>query len=246
MFEGKVALVTGASGDIGSATCRRLASAGARVIVNYRSRPDEAEAVLNSLHGEGHSLFGAAVDDSSQVQEMANFVGERYGRLDILVNNAGFTRFVDHADLEALDDDLIDRIFQTNWRGSFSTIRAFHTYLKESGSGVVINISSIAGRTGQGSNVAYCASKAALDSMTRSLARALAPEIRVVSVSPGLVDGPYAAAFDPSWIQEQIERTPLKELVRAEDVAEVIFAVIAHMPLVTGDFIAVDGGRPLT
>ncbi len=112
--------------------------------------------------------------------------------------------------------------------------------------GTVINLSSIAGRTGQGSNVAYCASKAALDSMTRSLGRALAPQIRVVSVSPGLVDGPYAASFDPAWISEQTRRTPQGRLVTAEDVAETIYAVIAHMPMTTGTFVPVDGGRPLT
>jgi 3-oxoacyl-[acyl-carrier protein] reductase len=173
-------------------------------------------------------------------------VAERYGRLDILVNNAGFTRFIDHADLDALDDDLIDRIFQTNWRGAFACIRACKDLLIAGDGGVVINVSSIAGRTGMGSNVAYCASKAALDSMTRSLGRALAPEIRVVSVSPGLVDGPYAASFDRTFIADQTRRTPLGRLVTAEDVADAIYAVIVHLPMTTGTDVPVDGGRPLT
>jgi 3-oxoacyl-[acyl-carrier protein] reductase len=244
-LSGHVALITGGSGDIGAATCRRLAEAGATVIVNFRSSEDAARTVLDSLPGEGHSLIHAAVDKAEDVRRMAEFVTQRYGRLDILVNNAGFTQFVDHADLDALDDDLIDRIFQTNWRGAFACIRACQDLLMAAG-GVVINISSIAGRTGLGSNVAYCASKAALDSMTRSLGRALAPKIRVVSVSPGLVDGPYAASFDRSFIAEQTRRTPLGRLVTAEDVADAIYAVIVHMPMTTGTDVPVDGGRPLT
>ena len=244
-LSGKVALVTGATGDIGTSTCRRLATAGAQVIVNYRSSEDKAQSLLDVLPGQGHSLVYAAVDNATDVQRMADFVAERYGRLDILVNNAGFTRFVPHADLDALDDDLIDSIFQTNWRGAFACIRALRPLLAADDGGVVINISSIAGRTGLGSNVAYCASKAALDSMTRSLGRALAPQIRVVSVSPGLVDGPYAASFDRAFIAEQTKRTPLGRLVTAEDVAETIYAVIAHMPTLTGTDVHVDGGRPL-
>lgn len=241
-----VALITGGSGDIGAATCRRLAQAGVRVIVNYRSSAEKAQAVLGSLPGRGHSICHAAVDDSGQVQAMADFVAERYGRLDVLVNNAGFTRFVPHDDLTGLDDGLIDSIFQTNWRGAFACIRACLPLLRADGGGTVINISSIAGRSGQGSNVAYCASKAALDSMTRSLGRALAPAVRVLSVSPGLVDGPYAESFDPAWIQEQIERTPAGRLVTAEDVAAAIYAAVVHLPMTTGAFLPVDGGRPLT
>jgi 3-oxoacyl-[acyl-carrier protein] reductase len=245
-LSGQVALVTGGSGDIGAATCQRLAAAGAAVIVHFRSSEEAARTVLDTLPGEGHALIHAAVDRAEDVQRMADFVAERYGRLDILVNNAGFTRFIDHADLDALDDDLIDRIFQTNWRGAFACIRACKDLLIAGDGGVVINVSSIAGRTGMGSNVAYCASKAALDSMTRSLGRALAPEIRVVSVSPGLVDGPYAASFDRTFIAEQTRRTPLGRLVTAEDVADAIYAVIVHLPMTTGTDVPVDGGRPLT
>lgn len=119
------------------------------------------------------------------------------------------------------------------------------TLLENQDGGVVINISSIAGRTGVGSNVAYCASKAAMDSMTRSLARALAPQIRVVSVSPGWVDGEYAKRMPPEIIQEQRDKTPLKRIAQPEDVAEAVYAVAAHLTFSTGDIIPVDGGRPL-
>ena len=111
--------------------------------------------------------------------------------------------------------------------------------------GTVINISSIAGRTGVGSNVAYCASKAAIDSMTRSLARALAPDIRVVSVAPGWVWGEYAARFGEAYVQEQIDKTPLNRIAQSEDVAAAIHAVWTQLTFSTGCIIPVDGGRPL-
>jgi 3-oxoacyl-[acyl-carrier protein] reductase len=150
---------------------------------------------------------------------------------------------VPHHDLDALDDDLIDQIFRTNWRGAFACVRAFRALLAAGDGGVVINMSSIAGTTGLGSNVAYAASKAALDSMTRSLARALAPQIRVVSVSPGLVEGKYSATFDPAWKTAHISRTPLDRLATGEDVADTVLAVAAYMPMTTGVIINVDGGR---
>jgi 3-oxoacyl-[acyl-carrier protein] reductase len=111
--------------------------------------------------------------------------------------------------------------------------------------GVIVNISSVAGRTGLGSNIAYCASKAALDSMTRSLARALAPQVRVLSVSPGWVDGEYARRMPPDVIAEQEAQTPLNRIATAEDVAEAVYAAAAHLTFSTGDIIPVDGGRPL-
>jgi len=165
--------------------------------------------------------------------------------VDVLVNNAGVSRAVPHADLDALDDTLIDEIFRVNWRGAFASVRALRALLEAGDGGLVVNISSIAARTGVGSNVAYCASKAAMDSMTRSLARALAPRIRVVSVSPGWVEGEYALRMPPELIQEQRDRTPLGRIARAEDVAEAVYAVAAHLTFSTGDVIPVDGGRPL-
>ncbi|MFN8484316.1 MAG: SDR family oxidoreductase [Anaerolineae bacterium] len=244
-LRGRVALVTGGAGGIGSAICRRLAEAEARVIVTYNSNATEAEALADSLPGADHLAAYAAVDDSAALSRLADAVHARYGKLDVLVNNAGVTRFVPHDDLDGLDDDLIDQIFRVNWRGAFACVRAFKGLLASGDGGVVVNISSIAGVTGNGSNVAYCASKAAMDSMTRSLARALAPSIRVVSVAPGLVKGKYAARLDPAWYEEQADRTPLKRLATAEDVAEAVLAVAALLPFTTGTVIPVDGGRPL-
>jgi 3-oxoacyl-[acyl-carrier protein] reductase len=242
---GKVALVTGGGGGIGSAICRRLAEAGAQVIVNYNSNAQKAEAVMAALAGENHLALQASVTDSAALRQMAAQVRERYGKLDLLVNNAGITRPVPHADLDGLEDEWIDRILQTNFRGAFACVRACKELLMAGDGGTVVNISSVAAVTGIGSNVAYCASKAAMDSMTRSLARALAPKIRVVSVSPGWVWGEYASRMEPAYIQEQINKTPLGRIAQPEDVAEAVLAVATTLAFSTGCIIPVDGGRPL-
>ena len=165
--------------------------------------------------------------------------------MDLLVNCAGITTPVDHDDLEGLTDEWIDRIFQVNFRGAFAMVRALRLLLEKGDGGTVVNISSIAGVTGVGSNVAYCASKAALDSMTRSLGRALAPKIRVVSISPSWVLGEYAKRFSQDYIQAQIDATPLKRLATPEDVAETVWAVHTKLTMMTGNIVPVDGGRPL-
>lgn len=242
---GKVALVTGGGGGIGSAICRRLAAAGAQVVVNYNSNAQKAEAVIASMAGENHLAIQASVTDSATLRQMAAQVRERYGKLDLLVNNAGITRPVPHADLDGLEDEWIDRILQTNFRGAFACVRAFKELLMAGEGGTVVNISSVAAVTGIGSNVAYCASKAAMDSMTRSLARALAPKIRVVSVSPGWVWGEYASRMEPAYIQEQINKTPLGRIAQPEDVAEAVLVVATTLAFSTGCIIPVDGGRPL-
>lgn len=244
LLQGKVAVVTGAGGGIGSAICRRLAQAGMSIVLTDIDT-EKAQAVADTLEGSNHSVIQCAVDDSASQAELAQAIAEKYGTLDLLVNNAGVTRPVPHEDLDGLDDELIDRIFRINFRGAFASVRALKDLLMEGEGGCVVNISSIAGRTGVGSNVAYCASKAAVDSMTRSLARALAPKIRMVSIAPGWVNGEYAKRMPPEVIEEQVQKTPLKRIAEAEDVAEAVYAVTAHLTFSTGDIIPVDGGRPL-
>ena len=241
----QVAVVTGGGGGIGSAICRRLAEAGAQVVITYNRNQGKARAAANALAGGNHLIICAPVDDSAAQARLADAIADKYGRLDILVNNAGITKAVPHADLDGLDDETIDRIFRVNWRGAFASIRALRPLLADAEGGVVINISSIAGRTGVGSNVAYCASKAAMDSMTLSLARALAPQIRVLSVSPGWVNGEYAQRMPRALIAEQEDKTPLGRIAEADDVAEAVYAAVAHLRFSTGDIIPVDGGRPL-
>ncbi len=267
-----VALVTGGAGEIGSAICRKFAENGYSVIITYNSNAEKAEKLLNELNkiipplgvratdASGlHSIFHAPTTNAQKVAELKTFVAEKYGKLDVLVNNAGITTPVPHDDLESLTDEWIDRIMQTNFRGSFAMCRAMKELLAPlppegeleskmpplGAGGLIVNISSIAGIYGIGSNVAYCASKAALDSMTRSLARALAPDIRVVSVSPGFVEGEYTKSFDPVFLQNQMNNTPMGRFAMGEDVANAVFAVATQLTFSTGNIITVDGGRLL-
>lgn len=242
-MKGQRAVITGATGGIGSAITRRLASDGYQVVACYRQAAD-ADALVAGLVGHGHSAFPLDVTDADSLESLRLHVDRTMGRLDVLVNCAGITRPVAHDDLDALDDELIDRIFRTNWRGAFGTVRALLPALRASKSATVVNISSIGGRTGQGSNVAYCASKAALDSMTRSLGRALAPTVRVVSVSPGWVLGEYADRADPNMLIAQTAATPLERLPTPDDVAEAVVCAI-KLQMTTGCVIPVDGGREL-
>jgi 3-oxoacyl-[acyl-carrier protein] reductase len=241
----RVALITGGSGGIGSEICRHLARANYRVVINYQSSQEKAQATLASMENSGHLLYQASVTNSEQLSAMAECVAAQYGHLDLLVNNAGITTPVPHQNLDALTDDWIDRIMSVNFRGAFATIRAFTPLLLKSSNPVIINMSSVAARTGVGSNVAYCASKAAMDSMTRSLARALAPAIRVVSLSPGWVQGEYAGNFPPEYLQEQINKTPLHRLALAKDVARAVQAIAESFTFSTGCIFPVDGGREL-
>ncbi|MDH3301625.1 MAG: SDR family oxidoreductase [Acidimicrobiia bacterium] len=240
-----VAVVVGGGGGIGSAICRRLAADGHAVVVGYATSRDRAEALANELGGTPHAAMKIDNTDSNALGSVAARIGSKVGRVDVLVNCGGVTRPVAHDDLDNLDDELIDRIFAVNWRGPFATIRAFRPLLEAAPSPVVVNISSVAAVMGIGSNVAYCASKAALDSMTRSLARSLAPTIRVMSVSPGWVLGEYAASMPEGLVDAQKAVTPLARLASGDDVAAAVSAVVHDLPMTTGAIIPVDGGRPL-
>jgi 3-oxoacyl-[acyl-carrier protein] reductase len=244
-LQGKVVLVTGGGGGIGSAICRRFAAEGASVVITYNRNQEKAEALAKQLAGDRHLVMKAPVDDSATQAQLAQAIAARYGTLDILINNAGMTKPVPHPDLDSLTDDLIDEIFRVNVRGTLASIRALKTLLMAGDGGLIVNISSIAARTAVGSNVAYCASKAALDNITMSLARALAPQIRVVSVSPGWVNGEYAQRMPPDMIQKQRDLTPLGRIAEAQEVAQAVYAVATQLTFTTGAIIPVDGGRPL-
>lgn len=239
------AVITGASGGIGSAIARRLASDGCSVTVGYHRASEAAEAIVDALPGTGHAAAQIDVLNAASVDALAATFADDSRAVDVLVNCAGVTERVAHDDLDGLTDETIDRIFQTNWRGPFAVIRALLPAMEKAAQPVIVNISSIAGVTGQGSNVAYCASKAALDSMTRSLGRALAPQVRVVSVSPGWVMGEYAERMPAEVIDPQRDATPLGRLATADDVAAAVSAVVHDLPFTTGTVVSVDGGRPL-
>ncbi|MBZ5660072.1 MAG: SDR family oxidoreductase [Acidobacteriia bacterium] len=247
--ERPVAVVTGGAGSMGTIICGALAREGMRVVVGYNRSAEKAKALAASLPGEGHAAIAAPVTDSAALAAMAAEIAKRYGVCDVLVNCAGVTRFVPHGDLDSLDDELIENILSTNVRGPFATVRALRPLLdksKQPGGAVIINISSIAAVTAMGSNVIYCASKAAVDNMTKSLARALAPRIRVISISPGVVDNDFIRSMDKKWLEEQVARTPLKRLAAPDEVAASIIAAVKHLTFTTGGIIPVDGGRPLS
>ncbi len=268
-IKSKVVLVTGGAGEIGSAICRKFAENAFDVIITYNSNKEKAENLLaelieiskqnthNSPLISNHSIFKAPSTEPQKLFDLAAIVKEKYGKLEVLVNNAGITTPVPHSDLDSLTDEWIDKIMQTNFRGSFAMVRAMKELLLQNNSEIeqsktenqstslIVNISSIAGIYGIGSNVAYCASKAALDSMTRSLARALAPKIRVVSVSPGFVEGDYTKNFDPLFLSNQLNNTPLGRFALGADVANAVFAVATQLTFSTGNIITVDGGRLL-
>jgi 3-oxoacyl-[acyl-carrier protein] reductase len=243
-----VALVMGGSGGIGAAASRLLAQAGAQVAVTYRpdgrSQTRSAELV-RALPGGGHLALAADVSSTPSLLALRDAVTQKLGRLDILVNAAGFTKPVPHADLDALDDELIDRMFQVNWRGQFATIRTFVPLLKASGDGLIVSISSIAAFTGVGSSIAYCAVKAGIDVMTKSLARILAPEIRVLAVSPGVVETAFVPGRGADFKEKAAAATPLKRIGRPEEIAATILACATHLTFSTGSAIVVDGGRAL-
>ncbi|HZZ02838.1 SDR family oxidoreductase [Paraburkholderia sp.] len=247
-MSGHVALVTGGAGGLGRSISTALADAGATVLVGYRTSAEAAHALaaqLPGVAGQPHRAVECDVSDSDGLRELASRVAAEFGGLDVLVNCAGMTRYVAHRALDELDDELIDQIFTTNVRGAIASVRAFQSLLAQHGRGLVVNISSIAAQTAMGSNIAYCASKAAVDNLTKSLARALSPEIRVVSVSPGLVDTEFVRGLDEAWRAEQTARTPLQRLAMPDEVATAVVVLATQLTFTTGAVIPIDGGRPL-
>ena len=236
--------MTGGGTGIGRATALRLAKAGAKaVVVNYSRSAAEAEATAKEIDGVA---FRADVADESQVKTMVASTVDRFGRLDVLVNSAGTTRFIPHADLDALTDEVWSEILNVNLKGTFFCCRAAAPELKKTG-GAIVNIASIAAHRASGSSIAYAVSKAGVVQLTRALALALAPEVRVNSVSPGLVStrwfssrfGDQAAAA-----QEDVfaKATPLRKIATPDDVAQAVVGLLQN-DLVTGQDLVVDGGK---
>jgi NAD(P)-dependent dehydrogenase (short-subunit alcohol dehydrogenase family) len=245
---GKVALVIGGSGAIGAATSRMLARAGATIVVTHLPTErdiDAAKRLVDELGHERSAAYCADVADTSTLQKLRESIDVRFGRLDVLVNAAGFTKPVPHSDLEALSDELIDRMFVVNWRGQYAAARTFAPLLKASGDGLIVFISSIAAFTAVGSSIAYCAAKAGIDVMTKALARVLAPEVRVLAVSPGVVDTEFVPGRAADFNTKVADSTPLKRIGSAQEIAAAITACATMLTYSTGHIVQVDGGRAL-
>lgn len=241
----KVALVTGANSGIGKAIAARLAAMGSAVMVGYNSRREMAEEVVGGLQGAGHVAMRIAIDDPASIAEAVQAVQARFGRLDVLVNCGGATTPVPANDLDRLTDEIFDRTVTLNLRGPFAMIRAFRPLLERGEQAAIVNISSIAARTGLGSSLAYLSAKAGVDALTIALAKVLAPKIRVFSVSPAGVDTDFVPGRTREQLEKTAERLPLAHVTTPDDVARAAVACIVNLTSSTGIVVPVDEGRHL-
>jgi 3-oxoacyl-[acyl-carrier protein] reductase len=254
-FDGKVVVITGASTGLGRAIAVETAGRGAQaVVINFARSAAEAEetAALVRAKGAEAVLAQADVADDEGCRSVAA-AAERFGRIDALFNNAGVTKFAsNHADLDAVSVEDFLRLYQVNVVGAFQMIRAARALLEAGEApGAVVNTSSIAGVVGIGSSVPYAASKGALNTLTLSLARALAPKIRVNAVCPGFIDTPWFGANLPADTVARIRAgvaasTPLKVASTAEDIAaSAVFLASPASRHITGETLLVDAGTHL-
>lgn len=246
--EGKAAVITGGGTGVGRATGLALGKLGCSVLVNYSRSKKEAEETAKDIAALGVKAipFKADVADDAMCRAMIEEAVKEFGRLDILVNNAGTTSFIPHPDLDAVKDEDWDRIMAVNVKGTFQCARAARGPLEEAGEGEIINITSVAGLAGTGSSIPYCASKAAIINMTVTLARALAPKIRVNAVAPGFINGRWlkAGIGDAYEVVKAAtaERLPLGRVCEPEDIAEAVLSLITGSDLVTGHTLPCEGG----
>jgi 3-oxoacyl-[acyl-carrier protein] reductase len=244
----KVVLVTGSATGIGRACAIRFANQGFDVVVNYSRSEAEARETLKLVEGAGAQglLVQCDVGDDAAVRGMFQTIDAKFGRLDVLVNNAGTTWFIDHKKLDELTEEKWDRILQVNLKGPFFCIRAAVPLLRKAGGGAVVSVSSVAGLSGEGSSIAYAASKGALNTMTKSLARSLGPDIRVNAVCPGPVDTRWLrAVMDEEELAKRTASYPLKRPAYPDDIADAVLYLATATSLTTGQCLVVDGGRTM-
>ncbi len=250
-LRGAVAIVTGGGTGVGRAVCEALARAGtAAIVVNYSRSAEDAEATAAALRelGSGAVAHQASVADETAVNAMVGEAVSRHGRLDVLVNNAGTTRFIPHNDLDALTEEVWDEILGVNLKGTFYCARAAAPALRTA-RGAIVNIASIAGLRSSGSSITYGVSKAGVIQLTRNLALALAPEVRVNVVAPGLIATrwfrkPFGEEAAAAQEERMAATTPLGRVATAEDVAQAVMGFLGA-DMVTGECVVVDGGRHL-
>ena len=241
-----VAVVTGGNGGLGQRICHALAAEGVHVAVLYAQSAGDAQSVANSLkqsHGVEAEALPCDVTDPKSVATMVEDVVKRFGRLDILVNDAAYNKAVPFADLDSLTHALWSKIIDVNLTGPMHTIKAVAPIMKRQGQGRIINISSIAGLSPTGSSIAYAVSKAGLNHLTRCMAVALAPEVLVNCVAPGLLEGTRATAnLRPEQIQNSAAGSLLKKAADKDDCADQV-VTMCRTNTMTGQTVVIDSGR---
>ncbi|MBI5791716.1 MAG: SDR family oxidoreductase [Rhodocyclales bacterium] len=241
-FSNRVALVTGSSSGIGEAIARRLSALGASVVINSASSVEAGTRIATEL-GEDALYVQADIADKAAGERLLAATLARFGRLDFLVNNAGWTTAVPHADMDALTDEIFKKTFDVNVTGTWWLTKAAMPHLMQSDDGNVINITSIAGVRPVGSSIAYSMAKAALNQMTRLLAKSCGP-VRVNAVAPGLVETPWTRDWQAQ--HEAVRaRAPLKRSATPDDCVEAVLGLLRSR-YATGHVFVVDGGLTLT
>ncbi len=240
----RVALVAGGTGVLGIAIARALAKAGAHVGISYLERKDAARETCAAVEALGRKAWSVTLDqtDAAAIPPVVDAVASHFGRLDVLVNNAGWNISIPFPDLETLDAVTWDRLFATNLRGPYLLVRAAARHLKASGAGRVVNVASVAGLQPGGSSMGYASSKAGLIHLTRCLAVALAPEVSVNCVAPGLMEGTrMTSRLRPEVAEGARQRAVLKRAASVDDVADQVVA-FCRSDSVTGQVLNIDAG----
>jgi 3-oxoacyl-[acyl-carrier protein] reductase len=242
----KAALITGGGTGVGRATTLQLAARGYDVAINYSRSHEEAESAAVEARAKGARAVTIACDvaNDDQVRKMAAQCRTEFGRLDVVVNNAGTTHFIPHTDLEAMSEEKWDQILAVNLKGPFFVCRAAIPLMRMHGGGAIVNVASVAGLAGAGSSIAYAASKGGLITMTKSLARAFAPDIRVNAVCPGVILSRWLEDH-PEMIEAAIKVTPLHRASTTDDIADVITFLACDAGMMTGQALTIDGGRTM-
>jgi len=240
----RVAVITGGGTGMGRAIAERFAAEGAKVVVNYRASQAEAEETVAGIQRAGGeaTAWKADVSLDADARAMMTMAAEHWGRLDILVNNAGWSTIVPHHQLEDLTDEIWDRTLNSNLRGAFYCSRAAAPLLAKQPGASIINNTSASAWHAAGSSIVYCAAKAALDNMPKSLARALAPGIRVTGIAPALVHTRFAGWPD-SVFENGPKQMPLERLTTVEEIAAVALFLAADATAMTAEVLLCDGGR---
>ena len=252
-MNGKNVIITGAGTGLGAATAVGLARRGANIAVNYSSSAEAAEKVAEACRSEGVQAFSvkASVTEYADCQRLVSQAVEKLGGVDVLINNAGITKMADQANLDALEAEDFERIYRVNVIDTYQMVRAARAALEVSGEGAVVNVSSIAGVRGIGSSMAYAASKGALNTLTLSLARSLAPKIRVNAVCPGYIATGWFTKWSDKETDDAVARnvaqmTPLQRTATPEDIAEsIMFLAAPASRNITGELILNDAGMHL-